>query len=113
MNNINSGNTQWLTFLLAAAALHGLWLAGLLFAKNEGKQGLKLLTAAFVLVSLYLLNYLFSSPGLFVPLRICWVFLSVVFLIVPVFTFCPTFPGAGFSLQVITCGTSCCRLPPF
>ena len=88
MNNINSGNTQWLTFLLAAAALHGLWLAGLLFAKNEGRQGLKLLAAAFVLVSLYLLNYLFFLTGFIrsTP-HLLGVFYPLFFLIGPCFYF--------------------------
>ena len=88
MNNINSGNIQWLTFLLAAAALHGLWLAGLLFAKNEGRQSLKLLSAAFVLVSLYLLNYLFFLTGFirFAP-HLLGVFYPLFFLVGPCFYF--------------------------
>lgn len=35
METINSHGTLWLTILLAAAALHGLWLALLLFLKTE------------------------------------------------------------------------------
>lgn len=63
MENISSHGVLWLTILLAAAALHGLWLAVILFVKSEARRGGRLLGAAFFIISLYLLNYLLFLTG--------------------------------------------------
>lgn len=50
---------QILTFLLGAAALHGLYLSILLFFKNGKSIANRLLALSILAISLYLINYLF------------------------------------------------------
>lgn len=63
MENMSSHGVLWLTILLAAAALHGLWLAVILFMKSESRKVGGLLGVAFLIISLYLLNYLLFLTG--------------------------------------------------
>ncbi|MCO6492617.1 MAG: helix-turn-helix transcriptional regulator [Phaeodactylibacter sp.] len=88
METINSQGTLWLTILLAAAALHGLWLAVLLFLKTESGKGGRLLAGAFIILSLYLLNYLLFLTGSIRPApHLLGVFYPLLFLVGPFFYF--------------------------
>lgn len=61
MEQIEIDNVSWLVFLLAASAIHGLWLSILLFLKN--KQALLLGIVLFIF-SLHLANFLIFLNGI-------------------------------------------------
>lgn len=85
MEHIEIYNINWLTFLLVASALHGLWLAVLLFLKN--KKAL-FLGIAFLIFSLYLVNYLLFLTGVIRSLpHLFGAFYPLLFLIGPCFYF--------------------------
>lgn len=54
---------QWLVFLLGAAALHGVWLAVLLFSNTARNKGLLFLGITITIFSLHLLNGIFFLTG--------------------------------------------------
>ena len=84
----DTGGIYWLTFLLAAAAIHGAWLAGLLFLKSRRQAGPRLLALAFILLSLYLLNYLLFLTGYIRDFpHLLGVFYPPLFLLGPAYYF--------------------------
>lgn len=88
MEDISSHGALWLSILLAAAALHGLWLAVLLFVKSEAGRGGRLLGIAFLIISLYLLNYLLFLTGTIRSLpHLLGAFYPFLFLAGPCFYF--------------------------
>ena len=87
MESISSGTTQFLTFLLAAATLHGIWL-GILLVMKAPRRAARLLAVCFFLLSLYLINYILFLTGAIraVP-HLFGVFYPLLFLIGPCFYF--------------------------
>ena len=85
---MESTGQQWLVFLLGAAALHGCWLALVLFLKNRNNSKAWLLGAAFVFVSLHLFNYLlYLTKAIYQFPHAVGAFYPIMFLIGPAFYF--------------------------
>ena len=83
-------NTEqsWLIFLLGAAALHGCWLAILLFFKNRPNGRVRLLGTTMILLSLYLINYLlYLTEAIYYVPHAVGAFYPITFLIGPTFYF--------------------------
>lgn len=88
MESVGNSNHQWLIFLLGAAALHGLWLAVLLFFHPRRQRGARLLSAVFLIISLYLLNYLlFLTDAIRSVPHLLGVFYPLFFLVGPAYYF--------------------------
>ena len=86
--NMETTIQQWLFFLLGAAALHGCWLALLLFLKNRNNSKAWLLGSAFIFVSLHLINYLlYLTKAIYRFPHAVGVFYPIMFLIGPAFYF--------------------------
>ncbi len=88
MEKMIGENMQWLAYLLAATALHGIWLATLLFSKAKQSSEAKLLGIAFVIVSLHLLNFLIFLTGYIrlLPHGLGFIY-PLLFLVGPIFYF--------------------------
>ena len=88
MENLNQASQQFLSFLLGAAIIHGLYLSVIIFFQNSKSTSSRLLAIVLISISLYLFNYLLFITGIIQSYpHLLGQFMPPVYLVGPAFYF--------------------------